>query len=240
MKNLSFLIAVLCLSVGFLQAQSVDDILKEYYANTGADNWEKYTSMRFQGKSVTQGMELETTVISMRPNLQKVEVNIMDKRFVEAYDGEVAWMINPFMGSMDPQKKTEEESVEAAQNMFEDELINYEEKGHTITLEGTEEVDGAETFKLKLVKENGDEVYYFLDSEYFVPVMMRSYAKTGQMKGQPVEVYFSDYEEVEDVMIARSIEQKMNGQTLMQMTAENIELNPEDVKKEDFAFPGKE
>lgn len=249
MKKSFALLFGLFLSIGFAlptQAQDakVDKIIDAYFETIGGkENWAKVDKMRFEGNSVTQGMELETSVISMRPNLQKVVVAFQDKQFIDAFDGTTAWSINPFMGGLDPQKKTEEESKEAAENRFEDELLNYEEKGYTITYEGTEEVEGTKADVLRLVKANGDETFYFMDAELNIPVMIRNFAKSGPMKGQPVETYFSDYDEVSfgegtSLIVAHTIEQKMAGQTFMTMTANNIELNPSDISESDFAFPG--
>ena len=228
----------------FAQDAKVDRILDSYFETIGGvENWKKLQSMRMSGKSVTQGMELATTVESMRPNLQKVVVAFQDKQFVDAFDGENAWSINPFMGSMEPTPKTEEETKEAAENSFEDELIDYEEKGHTLTYEGEEEVEGTKAHILKLVKSTGDEMYYYMDAEVFIPIKVKSFAKTGQMKGMPIEVYFSGYDEVAlpnddgTLIMAHVIEQRVNGQTFMTMTAENIELNPEDVEVKTFALP---
>ncbi|MCB0644928.1 MAG: hypothetical protein KDC44_24950 [Phaeodactylibacter sp.] len=229
------------------QDAKADRVVDAYFETIGGkDNWKKLDKMRLTGKSVTQGMELTTTVESMRPNMQKVVVAFQDKQFVEAFDGTNAWTINPFMGSMEPQPKTEEETKEAAENMFEDELLNYAEKGHTLTYEGQEEVEGTQADVLKLVRKSGDEVYYYMDAEVHIPIMVKSFAKSGPMKGQPVEVFFSGYEEVEipngggAVIMAHVIEQRMNGVSMMTMTADKVELNPDDISETTFALPADE
>lgn len=242
MKRFTFLLAVLAVAFqtpSFAQkAPDVDQIIDNYFeAIGGKENWKELHSMRFSGNSVNMGMTFPTEVISMRPNLQKVTAEFQNMQYVEAYDGTTAWMLNPFSGATEATKKTEEETKEAAKNNFEDELLDYKSKGHQLSLEGTEEVDGTSTYKLKLTKADGDEVLYFFDTEAYVPLMIRTFAKTGPMEGQAVEIYFSDYDEVDGLMIAHSIEQKMNGQTIMQMTAEKIELNPEDIDASDFAYP---
>ena len=218
-------------------AQTVDEIIDTYLETIGgADAWKKVNSMEFAGKSSMQGMDFPVTVTSARPNLQKVEINVQGKQIVEAYDGENAWAINPFMGSMEPQAKTEEESKEAATNMFEDDLIDYKQKGHTLTLEGKEESEGTDCFKVKMVKADGEEMYHFFDTELYIPVMTRTFAKMGPMKGQAIETYVSDYDEVDGLIVPFSIEQKLGGQTFMQMTAESVKFNIE-VADEFFAMP---
>ena len=222
------------------QAQGVDEILNKYFELTGTHEvWAGKTNMKITGTSENMGMTFPLIVYSMRPNLQKVEVNIQGQQYVEAFDGETAWTINPFMGSPDPVKKTDDEAKEAAKNMFEDELMNWKEKGHALTVEGTEEVDGTETIKLKLVKKSGDEVLYFFDAENYVPIMFRSYISAGPMKGKAIDTYVSDYQEVGDVLVPFAMEQKMDGQTVMKMQATKVEFNVP-LEKEAFGIPVKD
>lgn len=219
------------------QAQTADEIINQYLELMGgADAWKAVNSMQISGTTTMQGMAFPINVTSSRPNKQKVEVDIQGKKLIDAFDGEKAWTINPFMGSMEPQLKTEEETQEAATQMFEDEFIDYQKKGHTVSLEGTEAIGGTECYKIKMVKADGDELFYFFDKEIFVPVMTRTFAKSGPMKGQPIEVFTSDYEEVDGLMIPFSIEQKLNGQTFMTMNAEEIKLNVE-VEEGFFSMP---
>ncbi len=230
-----------------LQAQDLDEILKNYYENIGGvEAWTSLESMRITGKSSMQGMEFPVSVTSAKPNKSKVEVNIMGKQLVEAFDGTHAWAIDPFSGGGGEgapmaQKKNEEETKEAAKEEFEDRLINYKEKGNKVTLEGKEELEGSETYKVKLVTKGGDEYFYFFDTENFVPIMMRAFAGAGPMKGQAFDIFFSDYNEVEgsDIIIPYSTEIKMNGQTIRNMLIEKIELNVE-IEEDFFSFPEKE
>jgi hypothetical protein len=242
MKKLAGIITlfIFLLTATLAQAQSVDEILKNYFEVVGSpDAWKAKKTMKITGSSENMGMTFPVTVSSMRPNLQKVEVSIQGQQYVESFDGETAWTINPFMGSTEPSKKPDDEAKEAAKQMFEDELIDWEAKGHTLTVEGREEIDGAETIKLKMVKKSGDEVIYFFDAENYVPIMMRSYVNFGPMKGKAVDAYVSDYQEVGDVMVPFSMEQKVDGQIFMKMKMEKVEFDVP-MEKESFMMPKKD
>jgi hypothetical protein len=226
-------------AAAFTHAQSLDDILNKYYESIGGvEAWKSKISMRITGTTDGGGMTLPLTVMTMRPNMQRVEVDIQGQKFVESFDGEVAWTINPFMGGTEATRKTDEEAKEAAKNNFEDELIDYKVKGHTVSLEGKEDIAGAPAYKVKMVKQSGDEVYYFFDTEAYVPVMMRSFIGSGPMKGKAVETYVSDYQEVDGVMVPFAMEQKMDGQTFMNMKATKVEFNYP-MEKESFMMPSK-
>ena len=84
---------------------------------------------------------------------------------MEAFDGQTAWTINPFMGGTEPQKKSAEESTEAGKQMFEDDLMDFARKGHKASLEGTEEVDGVKAMVVKLTTKDGDDRFYYFDPE---------------------------------------------------------------------------
>ncbi len=94
---------------------------------------------------------------------------------------------------------------------------------------------------LKVVKAEGHEEYHFIDAENYVTIMTRSFPQSGPAKGQPIETYLSDYQEVEGagVLMAFTMEQRFNGQTVMQMVTDKVEVNPGDVTVEMFAFPKK-
>ncbi len=221
-----------------LQAQTLDEVLKNYYKNVGAEKWKDLKTMQLEGEVSVQGMTLIMTTLQKRPNLTKSVVSLQGKTFVDAFDGKDAWRINPFAGGDDAVKKDADETKDASKNMFEDDLINYKDKGHKAELQGMEEIDGAKTIKLKLTKKDGDEVLYFFDPENFVPVMIRTFATSGPAKGQAMEIYMSNYEKEGDIMMPHAIANKMNGQTAMEMKINKVTMNPK-IEDAEFAFPAK-
>ncbi len=237
MKKLFTIFSVLLLSAAMLQAQTVNEIIENYLENIGgAEAWKEVKSTRMTGKTMTQMGAFPATVSGMMPNKQLIEIDIQGKNFIQAFDGETAWMLNPFMGGA-PEKAPQEMADEMAKNKFQDEFIDWEEKGSKISLEGKKEIEGTETFEVKLVTEDGEEKFYYFDTENYVPIMTKAFASTGEMEGKAVEIYLSDYQEVDGLMIPFSIEQKMDGQSLMQMTADTIEINPEGLTADNFAYP---
>ncbi len=244
MKKLTQFFSILMLSfltVTAAQAQdvSLDDILKNYFENIGGeDEWKKIKSMTIKGKSSAQGMTMPITIRTMTPAYFKMEMDFQGKKFIQAYDGETAWMLNPFMGGSEPTKMDEEGTKSMSKQKFQDEFIDYEKKGHKIELAGTEEVDGTETYKVKMTKKDGDVVFYFFETENYVPIMIRSLMDSGPMKGQSIETFMSDYQEVDGLMVAFTTEQKMGGNPVFSMTAEKVMFNDEDIEADVFAFPG--
>ena len=238
LKNLLFLLAVVC-AFPTLQAQSVDEILDRYFENTGGkENWLQLTSQSVRAKMEMQGMEFPATMISKRPNKSKMIIDIQGMQMIMASDGEKYWMVNPMMGSTDAQEMPQAQAKDFERQKFESEFLNYQEKGHKVSLEGTETVDGVECFKVKLEKKDGDVEFHYFDTENYVVIMQESFMTEGPMKGQEVKTYFSDYQEVDGFMIPHYMESKMGGMSLQKITFEQFELN-KDIADTEFAFPKK-
>jgi len=181
-------------------------------------------------------MELPGTLYSARPNKQYFNINVQGKTLVQAYDGETPWAINPFQGGDTAQEMPEEEAKDFTEGSFEAEYIDYAKKGNTIELEGTETIEGTETFKLKLTKANGTVEYHYFDSELFVPIMQSTMLHAGPQKGQYSQTFMSDYQEVSGVMMPFFMETKMNGETFQKITMETIEANVE-IEEGLFSMP---
>jgi len=210
------------------QDMKVHELLGYYFENTGGiENWKKLNSMRMKGLMSMQGMEFKGVITQARPNKKRLEVDIQGQSMIQAYDGEEAWWLFPMQTGPDPQAMPAEMAEEMVISKFEDELIDYTKKGHTVELIGTSEVEGTATYEIKLTKENGEVAYYYFDKESYLPVMQKSEVSTGPMKGQFVETYLSDYQEVDGMMIPHFTEAKMNGQSTQKITLQEVELNPE-------------
>ncbi len=217
-----------------VQAQTVDEILANYFENTGGlENWEKMESMKSIGKVPSPQGDFPFVIYAKKPNKMKLEIDIQGKVIIpQAYDGEIAWSFNPLQGGTVAQKMPEEQVKEMAdQAEFEPPYFNYKEKGHEIIQEGEEEIDGVLCFKIKLVKnKNNDKEerteYYFFDKENFVPIMQRSMVQTGPAKGMESETYLSDYQETNGgVIMPYYIEARVNGQVVQKIVIDSIMIN---------------
>ncbi len=229
---------------GGVRAQSADEILAKYFANTGGlEKWKALKSFTQKGKAF-QGQEFPVMIYAKAPNKIKTVINVQGTELIpQAYDGTTAWALNPFAGGKDPVILDDEQAKEVKDEEFEDDFIDYKKKGHEVTLEGTEEIDGVKCYKIKLVRNKNNpkdditEIHFF-DAENYVPIMQISYFRTGPQKGTEVKNYLSDYQEVGGLMFPFSMEQKISGQPPFKITIETITVN--DITDDSiFAFPKK-
>lgn len=247
MKKILFFLPALLLFSGFqtINAQTAEEIIANYLeAIGGKENLSAVTSLKITGKAQAQGMELPITMYQKAPGLMRMDMVFQGKEITQmAFDGEEGWSTN-FM-TMEAEKWDAEQSAIMKSDMdFLDAFLKYTEKGYAIALEGEETIEGTECHKVKLTKKpvviDGNEAenfsYYYFDKESFVPIMQQEYAKTGPMKGQATETYFSDYQEAGGLYFPYNISQKFQGQPVYSMAVENIKLN-EDMDEGLFAFP---
>jgi len=245
MTRFFLLVAVTCFSFVTVQAQTVDEIIDKYLAQTGGkDKWMALQSVKMTGKAKAQGMDIPVTMYTKAHNKMKMVIAIQGKEIVQpAFDGTTAWSTN-FM-TMKPEKMTTEQSEnmkDAAQ--IQDPFINYKEKGYKAELDGKETIEGTECYKIKLTRkpikvEGKDEenvTYYFFSIADNVPILTRSTMKEGQGKGMVQETSMSDYQEVNGLFMAFTITQKVNGQAVFSMTAEKFETNVA-IDDKMFAYP---
>ena len=235
---------LVCLAIAFVtvQAQDIDEIISKYHENMGGlDKLKAKKSLKFMGKMPTPMSDLSIVIYKKAPNLSRTEVDLQGQLMVQAFDGETAWMINPMMGSTEPQKLEGEMAKSIIdQAEFEDPFIDYAAKGNEVTLEGSDTIEGVECYKIKLVvnkdnEEDKNTQIYYLDKELYMPLLVKSW-----VNGMEINTYMSDYREVEDGLImAFKIEVKMMGQPPQIISIDSVGVDVE-MDDELFKFPGTE
>jgi outer membrane lipoprotein-sorting protein len=161
-----------------------------------------------------------------RPSSMRMEMSVQGKSFIQAFDGTTAWMVNPFMGSPDPQKSNDEDTQQAKDDsdFIDGSLVDYKTKGNTVELMGKEDVEGTAAYKLKITKKSGSIEYEFLDAQTFLQLRSSGKRKQGGQEAE-YESTPSNYKPVNGVMMPYSLSQKVNGSPMMDLTIEKFEVN---------------
>lgn len=226
-KKVLFTIMMAVFAITASYAQDAQELVDEYFETIGQENLLKIKSTHSTGKALQMGMEFPFEMISKRPDKMKMIFEVQGSQIVQAYDGETAWAINPMSGSSEPVDLTGPQADAMMENADMDgQLWKWKEKGHQLELEGTEEVDDLEMYVLKLTKKNGNIDYYYLDPDSYLVPKMRSIV---MMEGSEteVEVLMSNFQEVNGYIMPFTMEQRMNGQTIITIMIENVEVDKE-------------
>lgn len=231
---LSLAVAPAALAAEELTADQL--VAKVLEARGGVDAWKAIKTARMSGRMVMMGtMEAPFTVEFKRPQNMRIEFTLQGMTGIQAYDGETAWMVMPFMGKTEPEKMPEEQvKMIREQADFDGPLMDYQEKGHKVELLGVEEVEGTEAYKLKVTRKDGDVDVMYIDTEYFMPFKSES-KRTIQEQEREVTTVLGDYKEVGAVIMPHSLE--MISAVGSQVIAfDKIELDVE-IADDRFAMP---
>jgi hypothetical protein len=139
---------------------SVDQIVQKHIAALGgADKLSAVQNVTMTGKASLMEGQLQTpvTVRAKRPISMRMEMSAQGQTFMQAFDGTTAWVINPFMGSLEPVKSNEEDTKTAGDDadFIEGSLVDYQAKGNAVELAGQEDADGSPAYKLKVTRKSG-------------------------------------------------------------------------------------
>ena len=237
MKKILSIAQLALLTMGVANAQTADAIAKKYVeAIGGAAKWKAVKSMKQTINISTQGIDIPGTIVSDAKNRARVDVTAMGSKIVQAKDGITAWWINPFQGATQAAKMPAAVAKEFLAQEFLDNIIDWKKRGSTLTLDGEEKVGDKDCFKLKLVRKDQSEVFYFIAKDNYTLVMSRA-KSSAQGTEQTVDTLFSDYEDFGGLLIAKKIVNKTGGAVRETTTIQAVELNVE-VTDDMFAFPG--
>jgi outer membrane lipoprotein-sorting protein len=219
--------AVLLPAVPVEAPLTVDQIVQKHVeALGGAEKLNSIQTLVVTGKASILGQtDAALTIQVKRPNQMRLEIDYQGKKVVQAFDGTVAWTVNPLVDT-EP-KQSNDDDTRAAQESSDfigGNLVDYKSKGNMVELVDKEDVDGAAVYKLKITKKNGSIEYDYLDAHSFLPV--RTEGKRTQF-GQQIlyESRIGDYKPVAGVLMPFNVKQLVNGRLAMEITIEKMDAN---------------
>ena len=210
-------------------AQTADQIVNAYIKTIGGtEKIQAVKSMRQTGQfSGGGGFEAVVVNENKRPNFVRQEFSLQGLTAINAYDGRSGWKINPFGGKKDAESLGEEELKQIVEDSdFDGPLINYARKGNKIELIGKEDYEGSDVYKLKVTLASGTVKYYFMDTDYFVPLKIET-KQINRGTEFEFETLLGDYKQIGGVYYPFSIESGVKGSpNKSSITIEKIEINP--------------
>lgn len=227
-KLLLALIAAPLLYAAPARAQTADEIVAKFIKTVGGmERIQAVKSLRRTGTfNGGGGFEAALVEENKRPNLVRQEFNIQGMTGVTAYDGKTGWKIEPWGGKKDAEPLGEEEMKGIVEDSdLDGPLVNYKEKGVKVEYVGTDEVEGTDAYKLKVTLANGDVRFYYMDTDYFVPIKIDT-KRMVRGAEREYETILGDYKEVNGWYLPFSIESGVKGNPNRQkITYDKIEAN---------------
>ncbi|MGX9985640.1 LolA-like protein [Chryseobacterium sp. POL2] len=175
-----------------IQAQTAKEIIDKNIELTGGlTNWKLLNSVMLQGR-VTLGVndEYPFKIYQKRPNLTKTVIMINQKETtVEGYDGKKGYAMNYAQNKIQEYPSYVPES-------FDNDFIDWENKGFEANLLGKEQIGNNTYFKIELTKNVNKTLYYF-DAKTFMLYK--------EMKKDETITY-DDYKKIGNILMPYRIE----------------------------------
>jgi len=228
MRKLILLLVALAVFAAPAAAQSVDEIIAHYLkAVGGMERIQAVNTLRRTGK-FNGGGGFEAVVVqeNKRGNMVREEFSLQGMTAINAYDSKTGWKIEPWGGKKDPEALGEEETKSILEDAdFDGPLVNYKQKGNKVEFVGMDQFEGTDTLKLKVTKPNGDVYFYYLDTDYYVPIKIDT-KRTVRGAEREYETALGDYKEVNGWYLPFSFETNTKGsQDKSKITYDKIEAN---------------
>jgi outer membrane lipoprotein-sorting protein len=216
---------------------TVDELISSYLENIGGEEaLAKVENFTMSASMNMQGMDLPLEIVETKDGKKLTKFTFQGQEMVqEAYDGETMWGVNFMTMKAEKSDSEKTENHQRSIGEFPDVFLTYKEMGYTIELDGEENQEGVDCYKVKVTKKtqlaDGEEVdnivYYYMDKEAFVPIMVEQEIPGGEMAGQISQTLFSDYQEVDGIYFPFSITFQVEGMGGQTIEIESMELNTE-------------
>jgi len=224
----------LSLALAFSQviAETADEVINKHInAMGGLQKLKAINTKKLSVSMENRGMQFSVTILHSRPNKMKTEVEIMGKKQITAFDGKEGWSINPFTGRETVEKMSQDDVKEMnVEADFDGPLVDYKTKGHSVVLEADEDIEGSSCYHLKLSTKDNKVINYYVDKDSYLMVMQKVKSKNEDGSEVESETAFSNYKEVNGIMLPFSLEQRgtYQGQkTVLPVKVSDYQLNVE-------------
>ncbi len=226
MKSIRFTILALIMSFACqnaAKAQSADDIVKKHIeAKGGLENWQKVKSMKMVGSINAGGQEIEMTLTRVQDKASRMDMKMAGMENYQIVTTKEGWQYFPIGGQTKPEAMTDDEVKQSADELdIQGPLVNYKEKGNTITFLGKDDVEGTECYKLKVTYKTGKEVTMCFDaSNYYLIRQTEKLKANGKEMEQTVNL--SNYKKLpEGIMVPMTMNMGQG-----EITFKTVEVNP--------------
>jgi outer membrane lipoprotein-sorting protein len=237
-----FVVPVLALLIAVTSSAAeltLDEILaKHAAARGGLDRLHAVQSVRLTGTMSMHGADMPLTITKKRPEKMRLDFIAQGMTATHGYDGANGWQVMPFMGKKDAEPLAGEMLAQIREEAdFDGALIDSAKKGYKIELLGKSDIEGTPAYKLHVTKDAMDRTVY-LDADSFLEIRADG-KRTMQGQETETETTIGNYQDVDGVLFAYSLEIKRKGQAGGQrINITKVELNPA-VADELFTIPAK-
>jgi hypothetical protein len=235
MKRFGLIFIILCLASSLVPAQTVDEVIaKAIAARGGMEKLKAIQTQRLTGNITIGSHPPGPFMVEMkRGGKMRQEMTVGGQNATRVTDGTVGWKVSPDNGGVPEPLSAGELKNMAGGADIDGPLVDYKAKGNQIELDGKEQVEGRDAYKLKITQKDGAVRYDYIDASSYLEVKWEGQIDAGTQKFM-AESFFKDYRPVNGVMYHYQIESDTIGTPYRQkLVFDKIEVN---VPLEDAVF----
>jgi outer membrane lipoprotein-sorting protein len=172
---------------------------------------------------IQQGVSGEITIYKKEPNKMRLDIEIMGMLITQAYDGNLAWWVNPQTGA------TEEMPADEAAGMKRDALprdavFNPEKYGISFEYKGKDQIEDKDHFVIDQTYEDGFKATLYVDCKTYLLTKSKGTLSSAQGEVE-FEQHASDYKKVHGVVGAHKFVTYINGAEARILTITDVQYN---------------
>jgi outer membrane lipoprotein-sorting protein len=173
---------------------------------------------------VAMGITGTTTMYTKEPNKMRMDLEFMGMGMTQAFDGEVAWGIDPNSGIAEEMPEEAGDLVKKA-SLGNAAFLNPKKYGLTYKAKGKEEVDGKEYLLLDRVYEDGYTMTFYIDPETYLIYKSKAMSMDEMMAEVEEETVMTDYKKVNGIMTAFTLQIFRDGEEFVAVTLTEVTYN---------------
>ncbi len=205
---------------------TLDEVLLAYTdANGGLENIRKARSIRLEGENFQNEEGYNFILIKKRPHFIRLIMKKDETAIHLGYNGVHAWQMIEAPGVRRVEDLSGPSSLAFVRDSaFESPLINAAEEGISLKLDGVENVNRVDCYRIRVKPADQPEYFIYLDSRTFRETFLKRDID-GADGRQEYTTWFLSYLEVENIWLAVDIENRLDGKVIGHMTVDSAEIN---------------
>lgn len=209
MKNIVLLVVFVLgiVFMQFVQAQTVDDVINKYVeARGGKDKLKSITSVYMEGSRQMMGTEVLVKVVTVQNKLFRTDFEMGNTTGYTIVTPTEGWSFIPMRS-----QKVESIPAERLKGMqgqldIAGPLVDYAAKGNKAELQGKENINGSDAYKIKMTLSSGKELTYFIDTKTNLLVQSKQMSPAmGNNPPQEIITNYSDYKLFDGILFPQTI-----------------------------------
>jgi hypothetical protein len=163
-------------------------------------------------KRPAQQVQLPFRLEMKRARKSRLEIDFRGETAIQVFDGTHGWKVRPFLNRHEVEPFTSDEmKAVAAQSDLDGPLVDYAAKGTKVELEGTEKIEGKDSYRLKLTFKSGEAQHLWIDASTFLESKIEGSPRRLDGQYHPVEIFYRDYRTVNGLKVPYLTETKVQG-----------------------------